>query len=183
MRVDPVTARWADALWNLATKKGALAPVASDVQRLGSAVADPRVRPLLSNPRLDRAARRALVEPALGGAHALTKNFVDLAFDKGRESVLFALAAAFHRRRLAEENRVEGVVESARPLGPAEIQRLETELSLVLGKTLKLENKIVPELVGGARVIAQNRMIDYSVQGRLEALRRQMMDAPLPTGG
>ena len=34
--------------------------------------------------------------------------------------------------------------------------------------------KVMPE-----RVIAGNRMIDYSVQGRLEALRRKMMEAPL----
>ncbi len=47
-------------------------------------------------------------------------------------------------------------------------------------KSLLLTNKIVPDLVGGARVIAGNRMIDYSVQGRLDALRRRMMDAPLP---
>ena len=49
------------------------------------------------------------------------------------------------------------------------------------GKQLLLTNKLVPELVGGARVLAGNRMIDYSVQGRLEALRRKLMDAPLPS--
>jgi len=181
VRVDPVTLRWADALWNLAARKGALPQVSADVDRLATALADARARALISNPRLERGARRALVESALTGAHALTKNFVDLCFDKGREPVLIALGAAFKKRRLEEENRAEGIVESARPLGAAEIARLETSLSPVLGKTLKLENKIVPQLVGGARVIAMNRMIDYSVQGRLEALRRTMMEAPLPT--
>lgn len=181
MRVGPVTLRWAEALWNLASAKKALAQVQADVERLSGALKDARARAMLENPRLARAARRAIVEPALVGAHELTRNFVDLLFDKGRESVLVDLAAAFKKRRLHDENRAEGVVESARPLARAEIERLETSLGPVLGKTLTLENKIVPELVGGARVIAENRMIDFSVQGRLEALRRKMMEAPLPS--
>ena len=181
MRVGAVTLRWAEALWNLASTKGVLAQVQGDVERLSDALKDPRARALLASPRLEHAARRALVEPALGGAHQLTRNFVDLAFDKGRESILVELAAAFKKRRFHEENRAEGVVESARPLGRAEIERLEASLGPVLHKKLTLENKIVPELVGGARVTAENRMIDFSVQGRLEALRRKMMEAPLPT--
>ena len=62
----------------------------------------------------------------------------------------------------------------------AEMAHVATMLSPQFGKQLKLTNRIVPELVGGARVIAANRMIDYSVQGRLDALRRKLMDAPLP---
>ena len=57
---------------------------------------------------------------------------------------------------------------------------IATQLGPQFGKELVLTNKIVPDLVGGARVIAGNRMIDYSVQGRLDALRRRLMDAPLP---
>jgi F0F1-type ATP synthase delta subunit len=51
----------------------------------------------------------------------------------------------------------------------------------VLEKKVALTNKVVPELVGGARVVAGNRMIDWSVQGRMDALRRRMLDARLPS--
>jgi F-type H+-transporting ATPase subunit delta len=43
-----------------------------------------------------------------------------------------------------------------------------------------LTNRVVPELIGGARVVAGTRMFDGSVQGRLEALRRNLLQAPLP---
>lgn len=179
MIVDPVTQRWADALWSLAKDKGALQAVLSDVGRLGQLVDSPVLRDALGNPRRDREERRKVVLGALGKVHPLLSNVISLAFDKNREAVLVGLAHAFHKLKLAEAGQVEGVVESARPLDAAAMNHLATSLAVHYGKQLMLVNRIVPELVGGARVIAGNRMIDYSVQGRLEALRRKMMDVPL----
>ena len=82
---------------------------------------------------------------------------------------------------LAESGTVEGVVESARPLGEVELEELRASLGARLGKQVRLENRTAPDLVGGVRVIVDNRMIDYSVQGRLGALRKRMLDAPLPS--
>lgn len=178
MIVDPVTMRWAEALHGVAKRQGALPAVRTDVSRLASAFAGNAGRDAF-DPRLEREKRRALVLQALGVGHALTQNFVSLAFDRRREDVLRNLPRAFQRLENAERGVVEGVVESARPLGAAEMETLAREVGAHLGKQVSLENKIVPELVGGARVTAGNRMIDWSVQGRLEALRRKMLEAPL----
>lgn len=180
MIIDPVTARYAGALYNLAQRKGVLDIVARDIERLTHELATTAMRTIVFNPRVEREAKRQQITPALSGAHELVRNFVNLLVDKRREDVLKGLAIAFRRRALDEKGAVEGLVESARALEPSEIARLETAIGRNLGKQLFLKNRIVPSLVGGARVIAQSRMIDWSVQGRLEALRRKMMDAPLP---
>lgn len=178
MIVDSVTLRWAEALYGLAKKQGALGAVQADVARLASALSAPGGSDVFE-PRLDRAARRALAMQKAAGAHVLVLNFVNLAFDRRREGVLEHLGRAFQRLANQESGVVEGVVESARPLGAAEQSALALQVGAVLGKQVKLENKVVPELVGGVRVTAANRMIDWSVQGRLDALRRRMMEAPL----
>jgi F-type H+-transporting ATPase subunit delta len=178
--VDAVTARWAGALYGLAQKKGALAAVVADVERLGAEVARAEVRRVVLDPRIDDATRRGALASALSGAHILTKNFVGLAFDRGRAPVLVGLAAAFRRRILDEAGEVEGVVETARPIPDAQIERAAADVGRVLGKKLRLVNRVVPELVGGARIIAGNRMLDGSVSGRLEALERRLLQAPLP---
>ncbi|MBI5361646.1 MAG: ATP synthase F1 subunit delta [Planctomycetes bacterium] len=178
MIVDPVTLRWAEALYGLAKKEGALGAVQSDVARLASALAAPGGADVFE-PRLDRAQRRSLALSKAAGAHVLVLIFVQLDFDRRREDVLRALGKAFQRLANEASGVVEGVVESARPLGAAEQSQLALHVGAVLGKQVKLENRIVPELVGGVRVTAANRMIDWSVQGRLEALRRRMMEAPL----
>lgn len=182
MIVDPVTLRWAEALYALARKQGVLDFVKSDVARLATALAG-TAGDAVFQPRLDRAARRSLVLARAGNAHVLVTNFVELAFDRRREQVLRGIGAAFRRLELAEHGIAEGIVQSARPLGAAELDLIARSVGAELGKQVVLENVIVPELVGGARVIAANRMIDWSVQGRLEALRRKMMEARMPAAG
>jgi F-type H+-transporting ATPase subunit delta len=176
--VDPVTLRWAEALYGLARKQGALATVQTDVARLSTALSGQLGRDAF-HPRLDREQRRALALGSVGAAHTLLQNFVALAFDRRREEVLRHLGRAFQRLANVERGVLEGVAESARPLGQAELSLLAREVGAHLGKQVTLENKLVPELLGGARVTAGNRMIDWSVQGRLEALRRRMLEAPL----
>lgn len=174
MILDPVTLRYAEALWNQSARTGRLERVRADVARLGSALP-----PAALEQGLEREKRRSLALAAAGSADEYVVNLVQLLFDRRREEVLRHLAQAFRRLELQSSNTVEGRVESARPLGPDVLAALAARLEKVLGKRVVLENRIVPELVGGTRVIVANRMIDYSVAGRLESLRRAMLDAPL----
>jgi len=180
VNLDPVTLRYSGALYGLEQKNGALQAVARDVERLGRAIAAPAITELLDNPRADIEKKRRALAPLIDGMHPLTQNCVNLLLDKRREGVLGGLAFAFRRRELEERGAVEGVVESSRPLPPDEIERLSRAIGARLEKELLLVNRIVPELIGGARVLAANRMVDMSVQGRLDGLRRKLMDAAMP---
>ncbi len=180
MNVDPVTARWAEALFRLAKRTGVLDPVRRDVERLGTELARPGAAEWLSSGSRGSAERRSKLEALVASAHPLVKNLVGLALDRRREQVLAELAEAFRRRALVERGAVEGVVESARPIGQAELDRLAKALSVDLGKEVLLEARSNPDLVGGVRVLVGARMIDRSMQGRLEALRSRMLSARLP---
>ena len=48
-----------------------------------------------------------------------------------------------------------------------------------LRKRITLSNRVVPDLIGGVRVIVDNKMMDLSLRGRLEGLRKRMLEAPL----
>ena len=171
---DPVTLRYAEALWNVSAKAGRLERVRADVARLGGALP-----PAALKAGLPREKRRAQALAALGAGDALLANLVNLLFDKRREQVLGALAAAFHRLELDSRNAVEGEVDSARPLPEDVVRALAARIGPLLGKQVTLKNRVVPELIGGTRVTVANRMIDSSVAGRLEGLRRAMLEAPL----
>ena len=177
--LDPVTIRWTEALFNLAQEKGELERVAVDVERMGRELSDGAAATVL-DARLSVAARREKVQPALRGASELFRNFVNLLFDKRREEVLRGLAQAFHRRRLQEAGGAEGVVESAEPLERAELERIASALGRRLEKDVKLENRVVPELIGGVRVLVENKMLDQSLRGRLEGLRKHLLEVSLP---
>lgn len=178
---DPVTARWADAFYALAARQGALAEVERDLSVLANALGSAATRAVVFNPRVEREAKRAQLAPTIAALHPLTRNLVHLLLDRGREEVLRGLRAAMTRKSLEQRGVVTGVVESARPIGRPELDAIAASVGARLGKKVELENRIVPELVGGVRVIAANRMIDSSVQGRLEGLRRRLMDVKMPS--
>ena len=181
MIVDPVSARWTDALFNVATRKGALDDVRGDVERLERAVSTEAARAFLLGGRASAARKRERLAPLLDSFHPLTRNFVELLLDRRREGVLLAVGRAFRRRDMQERGEVAGVVESARPLGRGDVEELVRVLGARLGKRVRLEPRVAPELVGGVRVYVGAKMLDHSVQGRLEGLRRRLLEAPLPT--
>ena len=180
MIVDPVTTRYTEALFVLASEKGAVDEVHADVQKLDVELSDPVVRDWMFDARIPQKERRAKLEKLLEGCHQLTRNFVGLCFSKNREQVLANLAAAFRLRWLASRGSVEGVVESALAIGAQELSELSAAIGAKLGKEVMLENRINSDLVGGVRVFVDNRLIDYSVRGRMAGLRRKMLEAELP---
>lgn len=175
--IDPVTARWAGALFNLAQRQGALDEVRKDVERLGAEFANPKVRAYLLGSQASPAERLAKLGGLTADFHALTRNFVRLAFDRRREGVLEGLAEAFRRRVLTESGVQEGVVEAPRALGSTELRALEASLGAQLGAEVRLTQRINEDLVAGVRIFVGTRMIDRSVQGRLESLRRRLAGA------
>lgn len=178
--IDPVTSRYAEALYRLAKARGVLEAVRADVKRLGGELEAGGELALAFDERVPLETRRARLTANLSSAHPLTQDFVQLVLDKRRVEVLRDLAAAFHRRDLEERGAAEGTVESARALDSAELTRLAGALGPRLGKQLVLRNRIVPELIGGLRVVVESKMIDASLAGRLEGLRKNLLSAALP---
>jgi len=178
--LDPVTNRYAEALFNLAKRDGVLDAIRRDVESLTRTIEDPTARASLLDARIAIDKRRTMAESLVTGMQDLVRSFVLLLFDKRREQVLTGLGAAFHQRALDERGAAEGVVESARALGASEIAQLAQAFGRRLGKEISLENRVVPDLLGGVRVIVESKMIDHSILGRLEGLRKTMLKAPLP---
>jgi len=179
MKVDAVTARYTEALYGLALRKGELEAVRSDVERLASLLARPGVTELVFHPAKDAATRKGFLAEATSSATETFRNFVDLVFDKRRDEVLRGLGEGFRQRDLAAAGVVEGVVTSARPLASGELAELTVGLGAKLGKEVRLTNEIDTSLIAGVRVTVDNRMVDHSVAGRFDGLRRKMLAAPI----
>jgi len=179
--IDPVTSRYVEALFHLAKSGGQLDAVRADVRRLATDLAEGGALTFVFDERLPLEARRKHLAGALASLAPLLQDFVNLVLDKRRTEVLRRLGAAFHRRDLEDRGAAEGVVETARPLDASELSRIAGELGPQLGKQLVLTNRIVPELIGGLRVVVESKMIDASLAGRLEGLHRSLLGAALPS--
>ena len=65
-------------------------------------------------------------------------------------------------------------VTSARPLGAAQLERLEKGLAAQYGRALRLNQVVDPAVIGGLRVQVGDDVIDGSIASRLGELRLQL---------
>lgn len=175
-----VTARWTDALYNVAARTKAVDAVRQDTARLSAEVARPAIAAFFFGGGVSEAQRREKLGTLLESLHPLTQNFVRLLFDRRRQEVLRGIGAAFRKRVLDADGQVEGTLESAHALPEADVAAVARKVGSLLGKGVALRASVNPELIGGVRVLVGARMLDASVQGRLTGLRQRLMNAPLP---
>ena len=83
-----------------------------------------------------------------------------------------AILVALQRLARLDADRRSVVIESAVPLDDATRQRVVAGLAKDYGTGLKVECKVVPDLLGGLRIRVGTDVLDGSVQGRLDRLAR-----------
>lgn len=179
MRVSAVTARWAQALFELAVEQDVLERIERDVEFLAAEVSAPAVAAHLFEAGLSAEAKRQRLEGLETHLHGLTYKFLCLLRDRRRLDVLRDLGPAFKALVLARRGATEGLVETARPLASAELEALAAALGARLHKRVELETKSAPELLAGVRVWVDNKLLDQSAAGRLERLRAKLLGARL----
>ena len=74
----------------------------------------------------------------------------------------------------SKENKLFGVVYSARELDEKSIENIEKAIGEELDRKLKLENKIDEELLGGVKVVVNNNVWDGSYKAKLDELKRSL---------
>ncbi len=133
----------------------------------------PQLVATLSHPELaDDKKLQILNEAAADDSPALVAGFLDLLVRDGQTGVLQHVADLYEQ--LYDELRgvQQALVETPIPLSDSQEQRLHTALEKIIGGQVSLEEQINPQVLGGLRIFLGHRVIDVSLQGRLEALRQ-----------
>jgi F-type H+-transporting ATPase subunit delta len=170
--------RYAKALLEIGVKQSTYDTLGRELDRLAETFTkSPELRHALENPVFPLEKRRQVLEE-LARKLALSKtvrNFVLLLLDKGRIAHLPAIARA--HRTLVDEHagRVRATVISARPLDPALESRLKAALEKQSGKTVLLEKREDPSIIGGLVTQLGDLLYDGSVRTQLARLREQLL--------
>jgi len=172
--------RYANALYRAAEEKGQLDAVAGDLKALHEVLQDAEIQAVLNNPAAPARLCRALLEKATANCHELVQNFASVVQRRRRGDVLPEVWPAFHALLRKARGEVEGVVETARPLGPGDLETLQKMADSLTGSKVELSVVENPDLIGGVRLRVGNTLYDGSVAHSLEQLHKQLMAAPLP---
>ncbi len=170
-------AAYAEALFSLARERGTAPAVAAELEAITAAV-PAEARALLEHPAVAPEAARAVLGTLVGTASPLVANLLRVLADKRRMGLLPDIAAGFRERVDGVEGRVRARVQSARPLGDDEVAGLAAALGRRLGAEVQVSPEVRPDLIGGARVLVGDRVLDGSLEGQLAVLRRRLAAAP-----
>jgi F-type H+-transporting ATPase subunit delta len=169
--------RYASALFDLASEKGCVSAVETDLENLGAALAESAdLSALIKNPEVSRTDMGKAMA-ALGDLLKLSdlpKNFLGVLAQNRRLAELPAMIRAFAAIAAAQRGEVTAEVASAHPLTGEQVSLLQEKLKAREGLNVKIKTSVDPDLLGGLVVTIGSRRIDGSIRTRLNSLAQAM---------
>jgi len=166
--------RYALALYQSAADKGQEAAARDELSRASRALSSEMAA--FQHPRVSVEEKKGLLRRVLGKeVSPLVLRFLELLIEKKRFSLL--PHAALNLSRLYDEGRgvVHATVRTASPLSEAEAKTLGERLGGFVGKTVVLDVKEDPEVLGGVVVRLGDWVFDASLSGRLRTLHGKLV--------
>jgi F-type H+-transporting ATPase subunit delta len=169
--------RYAAALFELADERRLLDAVAGDLRELRAMLqgSGDLVR-LLRSPVVSRAeqakAVAAIAERA--GLAGLTQDFLGLVAKNRRLFAVPAMIEAYLKKLAERRGEVTAEVTVAQPLNEARQAALLDQLRRTVGARVVVDMRVDPGLLGGMIVKIGSRMVDASLNSRLQRLRLAM---------
>jgi F-type H+-transporting ATPase subunit delta len=171
---DSAPRRYAEAAFEIALRddtvevwRGELDDAASTLETIG-------LESTLANPAIPLDQRIEAADQLFASLSQPVRNLVLLLLRRRRIEQLPRVASEFRRLDDLRKGIVHATATSAAPLGADETRAITARLEQLTGGQVELETAVDPDLLGGVVVRVGDRLIDGSVRGRLERLRRQL---------
>jgi F-type H+-transporting ATPase subunit delta len=179
MRAGTIARVYAETLFRSADRHGEVEAVDESVRGLSAVLsASPEFRRFLAAPQVDAAHKQKLVAGALEQRlHPLVLRFLELVIGKHRERLLDEIVAAWNGLLDARANRQSATVTTAVAADPETVARVHAALEKATGKTIALEQRVDPALLGGLVIRTGDTVIDGSLRSRLSTLRGKLRAA------
>ncbi|WP_227284252.1 F0F1 ATP synthase subunit delta [Boseongicola sp. H5] len=174
-----IAARYATAMFELATEAKALDALQADVAALEGALAESDdLADLITSPIYSRDETEAAIGAVAKamGLNDMTGNTLRLMASKRRLFVLPALLRALREKIADHKGEVTADVVSAKPLTKTQSEKLSKALKASVGKDVNLNTTVDESLIGGLVVKVGSKMIDSSIRSKLNALKNTMKE-------
>lgn len=177
-----VARRYARALLSLGLEDGRHERYGEELASVLSALDQSReAASFLRNPGFTASQRHSAVS-AIAAALNLSPtvvNFLRLLVDRQRVGDLQQIARAYRSLLDAQVGRVRATVTSAAPLSEQELGRLRETIAAMTGRTIVLDAKTDPSIIGGLVTQVGATQFDGSLRTQLERMRDELKSAPV----
>ena len=178
--MSKLTSMYAQALYDLATEEGLEQQILTELTTLADIfLAQPAYLRLLATPNVPKEERCDLLQESIGSTHPYVLNFTKLLTEKNHIRHFADCVKAYEK--LCDQAhgilRVQAVTAVA--MTQTQQEKLTAKLAFLTGKTIRLQNKVDATCLGGVRLLYDGKLVEGTVAGNLEALRKSLTNAVL----
>lgn len=172
-----VAKRYALALFQLANEHQLLDQMEDELRAVKDVVNhDSEFKAVLKTPKLSIQKKKEIVKEAFASVNTYVINTLLIMVERHREDEITGMVE--HFLDLSDEQRgiAEAKVYSVRPLTDEESKALSATFAAKVGKqSLRIENIVDSNLLGGVKLRIGNKIFDGSLRGKLDRLERQLL--------
>jgi ATP synthase F1, delta subunit len=176
VELTTVARPYAKALYQLATEKGEVQIWLRELALLTQISKEKQMFSLLKEPEVTWQNKLSIILDIVGEKRLrpLVKNFLTVLGRNRRFTLLPFIHEAYQNMILAEKHVKQATVLTAFKLSDKELSKIVAEIEARYQVKLKVKAKVDRELIGGFKIEFGDRVLDRSVKGKLDSLKRIM---------
>jgi ATP synthase F1 delta subunit len=169
---------YARSLFQVAVERGVLDDVHDQLGIWADALAENRdLQVFFFSPRFTSAEKKEAIRRIIDGGDERFLNFLELLAERHRLPVTFRIRRTFDEMWREEHKLLPVQVTSAVELDASLVESIGKRIEERTGRRVELNSTVDPDIIGGLVLRVGNKVLDASVHGRLERLRRQLTKA------
>lgn len=166
--------RYAEAIFDIARSHDSFDKWLADLVAIAEAQQDHELGKVLASPAVEFAVKDRVVAQTLPDLSPEAHNLVKLLLRRGRLGLAPQIAAHFRLMLNDFRGIATAQVTSAVPLTDGELAAVSGRLAAMVGRKVLVEPEVDPSIMGGIVARIGDQLIDASVKGRLEALKKRL---------
>ena len=173
-----VARRYLSAAMGAADRGGLREPLGRQLEMLAETLgAAEQLGRLLKHPGLDIERKLEAVEGVIGEAPVEPMaDLIELLVENGRVEILYVAGEVYQELIDEDEGVLRAFVSTPMPLAHDQAERLKEALSSWMGTDVVLDARIAPETIGGIAVRVGDRVLDASLRGRLDRIKKTISE-------
>ncbi|HEX4720420.1 MAG TPA: ATP synthase F1 subunit delta [Thermoleophilaceae bacterium] len=169
---------YARALFQAAMEHDELDEVQEQLAIWSDALAENKdLQTFFFSPRFSSAEKKDAIRRIIDGGNERFLNFLELLAERHRLPATFRIRRSFDELWREEHKMLPVEVTSAVELDEGLVRSIGERIQEKTGRRIELTSRVDPNIIGGLVLRVGNKVLDASVQGRLQRLRKQIARA------
>ncbi|MDQ0232120.1 F0F1 ATP synthase subunit delta [Metabacillus malikii] len=177
MSKELIAKRYAVALFQLAQEQNQVDKIESDLLVVKEVfAANKELFNVFNHPKVSADTKKSILKDSFSALSEQVVNTLYLLVDRHRIANINEIVSYFVEIANEARGTEDAIVYSVRPLTDVELSAISTSFAKKIGKvSLRLQNIVDKNLLGGVKLRIGNRIYDGSISGKLERIERQLV--------